>query len=272
MVVADLIEEAVKQEPGKFYEELKRIQEMRKKFDIIDDTSWELLADIFKINKPKKKFTLKENLIGKMEEEIKKFKRLTNLEKKFRVVTLDKECKRNIPRPQKYHSEYNYERRLELWKNPALVEAQKAEYASAVEKRKQEQQEAVLLPKKAKKKFVKLPTLEQPLETISVPLVWSSRLPAKQHTTIHSGNYNFTAKTPQPTSQAMALLKEHKDKFDHMELWWVPKDVLVEAIPPKPIDPILVGVVKLANRSVCFELCRWIDETTEEGWWSKEGY
>lgn len=117
---------------------------------------------------------------------------------------------------------------------------------------------------------------------IPIPLIWTVTLPIKSakvtQTISHDGrDYKVTTLVPPPPDKAVDLYKEHKDKFDRMELWWVPNQVSVQAVPePKPIvrpDPMLVGVKVipgLANRY--FNLFRWIDETYESGWWAREAY
>lgn len=111
-----------------------------------------------------------------------------------------------------------------------------------------------------------------------VPLIFRSALPSAPVTKIKRGDVLFAAKTPSPTPEAMDAIKQHARLFDGLEVWWVPKDVLVERIP-KP-DPILIGRIgphvsedKMnVGTTAFFELHRWIDELVEEGWWSKEAY
>lgn len=110
---------------------------------------------------------------------------------------------------------------------------------------------------------------------VNVPLLFHTRLPAKIMTTIEVSvdreTFRATAVTPMPTTEALSAMRQHRKKFDWVELWWVPNDVLVEKIPDP--DPIVVGAVKVAGGEVFyFELHRWIDETVEAGWWTKEGY
>ena len=110
---------------------------------------------------------------------------------------------------------------------------------------------------------------------IEIPLLFVARLPAKALTKVRvtcgSGVYDVTSRTPSPPPEAIAMMKEHSHKFDFMQVWWVPNDILITEIP-KP-DPILVGCIKTDNgRHYAFELYRWIDETVESAWWSKEGY
>jgi hypothetical protein len=107
-----------------------------------------------------------------------------------------------------------------------------------------------------------------------VPLVFHTRLPAKIKTKLdfRCGDKRFTAEavTPMPTTEALDAIRKHGKRFDRVELWWVPNDLLVERIEP---DPIIVGVVEVpGNRAMHFELHRWIDESVEVGWWSREGY
>lgn len=111
-----------------------------------------------------------------------------------------------------------------------------------------------------------------------VPLIFRSILPSAPVTKIKRGDVIFAAKTPSPTIEAMEAIKQHARLFDGLEVWWVPKDVLVERIP-KP-DPILIGRIgptvaedKMeVGTTAFFELHRWIDEVVEDGWWSKEAY
>ena len=110
---------------------------------------------------------------------------------------------------------------------------------------------------------------------IEVPLVFTTLLPASIKTTIKftvgKQDYEASATTPMPTTEALAAIRQHKDKFDALQLWWVPNDILVEAIPDP--DPMVVGVIEVpGNPSFFFELHRWIDESVEAGWWTREGY
>jgi hypothetical protein len=107
---------------------------------------------------------------------------------------------------------------------------------------------------------------------VQVPLVFCSLIPAPMifGTVSSCGRHRISAKVPSPTPEAMKALGEHGKKFDHLELWWVPKDILIEKIPDP--DPMLVGVVEGGDLGdVHFELCRWIDETVEDGWWAAGG-
>lgn len=80
-----------------------------------------------------------------------------------------------------------------------------------------------------------------------------------------------SAQTPVPTLEVMRAIKQHKERFDHLELWWVPNDILVTPLP-KP-DPILVGYVGVPGwKGFYFEIHRWVDETVETAYWAKEGY
>lgn len=111
--------------------------------------------------------------------------------------------------------------------------------------------------------------------TIEAPLLFYAQLPLKPTTTIRhyesNYGYNLTSRTPQPTKKAIKALKDHGKKFDRLQLWWVPNDVLVEKIPDP--DPILVGIIDMDKYgSYSFELARWVDESVEAGYWAKEGY
>ena len=112
-------------------------------------------------------------------------------------------------------------------------------------------------------------------KTVECQIVWHTKLPAKPFTKLivrSDGNkYECTAKTPAPTAAAKAAMDAHGHEFDHLELWWVPKDIMVQEIP-KP-DPILIGAVQYRkDKFYYFELHRWIDESVENAWWSREGY
>lgn len=101
---------------------------------------------------------------------------------------------------------------------------------------------------------------------IDLPLLWGVRLPAKPILSVNVDGFKVQSTVPSPTPEAVKLIKETKGLFDSYELYWVPNDIRVEKIPDP--DPILVGVIKPYR----FELTRWVDETVEEAWWSKEGY
>ncbi len=104
-----------------------------------------------------------------------------------------------------------------------------------------------------------------------IPLVFGVKLPATVYAVHEQDNAKFRARVPRPTPEASDALREHGGKFDHMELWWVPRDILVEEIPDH--DPILVGAIDIPRIGTrFFELHRWIDETVEDGWWKSEGY
>jgi hypothetical protein len=115
---------------------------------------------------------------------------------------------------------------------------------------------------------------------IEIPLVFRATIPLKvkseMEVTLDMQAYKVTAITPMPTDESLAAIRQHKGKFDWLELWWVPNEILVEKIPDP--DPILVGAIKIPGRShssgevFYFELHRWIDESVEAGWWTKEGY
>lgn len=109
------------------------------------------------------------------------------------------------------------------------------------------------------------------------PLIWTAKLPCSDRMEMmvfadgRGDSLKLTAKTPPPPPEALKAMKLHGKKFDHLEVWWVPNDVLVEKMPDP--DPLLVGVKKVEGYDpFYFELHRWVDETVESGWWSREGY
>lgn len=104
---------------------------------------------------------------------------------------------------------------------------------------------------------------------LEVPLVWRSVLPVKAVKVRTFEGHTIKAKVPHPTAQAVKQIEKHGEKFDKMEIWWVPNDLVAKKIP----DPVLVGRIDLPNIGrVYFELHRWVDETSESAYWSKEGY
>lgn len=112
--------------------------------------------------------------------------------------------------------------------------------------------------------------------TVNIPLVLSSKLPAPRvHKELVTGekreSYSVKAVVPHPTKEAIDAIRQHRDLFDWIEVWWVPNDVLIEKLPDP--DPIVVGAVSInRDKTYYFELHRWVDETVEVAWWSKEGY
>ena len=117
---------------------------------------------------------------------------------------------------------------------------------------------------------------------VDVPLVFAHKLPLPtfytevvqlpaEHRSWRPEEVEIKTRVPSPTPEALRAIKEHESKFDHLELWWVPNDILVTPIE-KP-DPILVGYVGVPHYSgVYFELHRWVDESVESKYWAKEGY
>lgn len=111
---------------------------------------------------------------------------------------------------------------------------------------------------------------------VEIPLVFYAELPAQNITrqlvfAMNGGQVQVSAVTPVPTEKALQMIKEHKSKFDKLEIWWVPNDILVEKLPDP--DPVLVGRIDVKHvGSIYFELCRWVDESVESGYWSREGY
>ena len=98
---------------------------------------------------------------------------------------------------------------------------------------------------------------------VEMPLLFHTNLPANKTTSIFvNDKFTITSDTPYPTTKTIELLKTHKNDFDGFELWWVPKDIIMEEVKP---DPILVGYInyKYLGKTY-FELTRWIDESTEE--------
>jgi hypothetical protein len=137
-----------------------------------------------------------------------------------------------------------------------------------------QQFKVVSLDKEAKRKVKVLRDGYKGYE-IEVPLLFSTRLPTKPIYSLivdkDSRRYTASARVPSPPPEAIQAIKEHGQKFDWLELWWVPSDVQVEQMPQP--DPIVVGAIQIPNDIVYyFELHRWIDESVELGYWSKEGY
>lgn len=113
-------------------------------------------------------------------------------------------------------------------------------------------------------------------EIIKCELVFSCNLPLKTITKKrvkgeNGKEYELKTQTPLPTSEVLKSIKNYKHLFDDLAIWWVPNQILIEEI--KETDPILVGKVKTEfHDSICFELCRWVDENFEAEYWNKEGY
>lgn len=134
---------------------------------------------------------------------------------------------------------------------------------------------------------------------IVVPFIFSSRLPAKSKTsyTVTVGRksenglrrgweprwrrgpvkYKVTSVTPIPQDAALDALQKHASKFDHTEVWWVPKDIQVKEIKPPVPDPIVVGVVMAPRKNrdperFCFELYRWEEPDLENPYFAHEAY
>ena len=89
--------------------------------------------------------------------------------------------------------------------------------------------------------------------------------------------YTVTAVTPVPQDAALDALQKHGDRFDHTEVWWVPKDVTVREVRPRPADPIIVGVVEAPRKNrdaerFCFELYRWEQPDLERPYFAHEAY
>lgn len=105
---------------------------------------------------------------------------------------------------------------------------------------------------------------------IVVPLIWNAKVPLGTFHEMEIRGYKIKTRTPAPVKKAIEEIKKHKDKFDEIQLWWVPRDFIVEKIPDP--DPIIVGVIKSPAIDFCFELHRWIDESVEDEYWTKEGY
>jgi hypothetical protein len=105
-----------------------------------------------------------------------------------------------------------------------------------------------------------------------IPLIFHTRLPAKPVTEIRHGDFRCNARTPHPPLEAQKALLEHGEKFDHVELWWVPKQVEVTLVK----DPILAGAIAVPGgseqREIHFEIFRWVDESVESKYWVGEGY
>jgi len=122
---------------------------------------------------------------------------------------------------------------------------------------------------------------------VKIPLVFRTALPAKAVVTHRvkpvaetNSPYNspylshleVKARVPVPTPEALEALNTHRQKFDRMEVWWIPKDLKVVEVIKKP-DPMIVGVAQVDGKlEYFFEVYRWIDETVEDAYWAKEGY
>lgn len=109
-------------------------------------------------------------------------------------------------------------------------------------------------------------------EMLDVPLVWSATLPAPRTSKYRSQHgHDLSSRVPPPPPEAVEQLRLHRAKFERTEVWWVPRDIMVEK-PPAP-DPIVVGAVQTNTQGTFyFELHRWIDEDYEDSYWAKEGY
>jgi hypothetical protein len=125
------------------------------------------------------------------------------------------------------------------------------------------------------KKQIKHPDsyLRKQGKTLEIPLIFHTKIPCKASTSMRRGSYNIKTKTPTPTTEALKVIKETQGLFEHYEVWWVPNNLLIEKLPPKNLDPIVVGVINIPRvGNYCFELHRWVDDKVETPWWSQEGY
>lgn len=145
-------------------------------------------------------------------------------------------------------------------------------------------------------------------QEVSVPFIFTARLPAKgrkSYTVVVPGRqgsernlvvghrvrrrtwfnrmearpqrYTVSAVTPIPQDAALDALQKHGSKFDHTEVWWVPKDVTVKESRPEPADPIIVGVIEAPRKNreaerFCFELYRWEQPDLENPYFAHEAY
>lgn len=142
---------------------------------------------------------------------------------------------------------------------------------------------------------------------ISVPFIFSAKLPAKTKTTYTvvipfrepesrgprrrrrfvswrarrnpsaSERYTVTAVTPLPPDAAIEALQKNSGKFHHTEVWWVPKDVVVKEVKEPSADPIVVGVIEAPRKNreperFCFELFRWEQPDLEKPYFAHEAY
>lgn len=137
---------------------------------------------------------------------------------------------------------------------------------------------------------------------ISVPFIFSAKLPAKTKTTYtvdipvpeprpgtrsrrfdrwgrrrRPERFRVTSVTPLPPDGAVAALQEHGAKFHHTEVWWVPKDVEVKEVRERLADPIVVGVIIAPRKNrdperFCFELFRWEQADLEKPYFAHEAY
>ncbi|MGH7259874.1 MAG: hypothetical protein ACREI9_04245 [Nitrospiraceae bacterium] len=158
-----------------------------------------------------------------------------------------------------------------------------------------------------KRKILVTPRFDEPKE-IAFPFIFSSKLPAKTKTRFtvtvaprtepQQGNlvrrfpirrrrrwmnpnrplrYTVSAVTPLPPDGAIDALQKHGGKFDHTEVWWVPKDVVVKEVEQRVADPIVVGVIEAPRKNqeperFCFELFRWEQPDIEKPYFAHEAY
>jgi hypothetical protein len=148
------------------------------------------------------------------------------------------------------------------------------------------------------------------MRNISVPFIFSAKLPAKTKTSYvvviparepreprprfasngrrlrrhrwnpNSGRperYTVSSITPRPPDAALEVLQKHADKFDHTEVWWVPKDLVIKEVRERSADPIVVGVIEAPRKGkdaerFCFELYRWEQPDLEKPYFAHEAY
>lgn len=142
------------------------------------------------------------------------------------------------------------------------------------------------------------------MKSITVPFIFSCKLPAKTKTSYtvviaprereqrvprrfglrrfrlssnRGERYTVSAMTPRPPDAALDVIQKHADKFDHTEVWWVPKDLQVKAVRERSADPIVVGVILAPRKDkeperFCFELYRWEQPDLEKPYFAHEAY
>lgn len=140
-----------------------------------------------------------------------------------------------------------------------------------------------------------------PPREITVPFIFSAKLPAKTKKTYtvvipprereeprrgrwvgwsrrrRPERYTVTAVTPLPPDAALEALQQHANKFHHTEVWWVPKDVVAKEVQERSADPIIVGVIEAPRKNkeperFCFELFRWEQPDLEKPYFAHEAY
>jgi hypothetical protein len=110
------------------------------------------------------------------------------------------------------------------------------------------------------------------LEDKNISIFQKTKIPSKKNIDIRmeagKDSRSILLEVPYPTTDAINQIQNYLNKFESIELWWIPSEIFKKEKFDKIC--IIVGVINIPEYGkFCFKLYSWIDSLVNISWWEK---